>query len=115
MPEVVIDEYDLDRDTTSEQDDVLEAGDITDFGDGNSGAISVESKVKMDNAQAARTLAYTLIFILAGSFFVHYGTTTWLTTQQIPTDSLNDLFENWLPVITTFVGSAVTYFLTKER
>ena len=29
--------------------------------------------------------------------------------------ALSDIYEKWLPVITGFTGSAVTYFLTRER
>jgi hypothetical protein len=65
----------------------------------------------------ARTLAYVLVGILGGSFVLHYTATLVLQARGRidAAESLARIFNAWLPAITGLVGSAVTYYFTKEK
>ena len=106
----------INGDASRSSAEVLDAGDITGVGSDDPNTVTVRDPVRIANARAARRLAYTLITILAGTFIIHYAVTVVLVLRgQVPVEALTDLFDKWLPVITTYVGSAVTYFLTRER
>jgi hypothetical protein len=80
------------------------------------GTVWVKNQIRHANANASRRLAYALITILTLTFLAHYWTTFWFVHEaKLPITALSDLFDKWLPIITGFTGSAVTYFLTKER
>lgn len=94
----------------------VEAGKVTGVGTNDPNTVAVKAQIHRDNARASRWLAYGLIAILAGTFSVHYALLAYLVVQgTLSAEALTDLFEKWLPVLTGFTGSAVTYFLTRER
>ena len=68
-------------------------------------------------AKTARYLAFTLVTILALTLLVHYFATLILSCkgQTETVQVLGEVFNKWLPVITGFVGGAVTYYFTKEK
>ena len=103
------------RSQLPEEVEIVEAGEVIGVGGAAPETVTIKNKVHLENAKAARWVSYTLIGILAASFVVHYTVTAILVFRgETPVETLTDLFESWLPVITTFVGSAVTFFLTRE-
>jgi len=76
-----------------------------------------EIDLRGHEAKTARTLTYVLVGILAVSILVQYGTLAVLVihgkNDSIP--SFEHLFNNVLPVLAGLTGSAVTYYLTKEK
>ena len=71
---------------------------------------------KAHEAKTARTLAFVLVWMLAGSFVLHELLIVLMTfhnkTEAIPT--LEHTFNQWLPVLAGLVGTAVGFYL-KER
>jgi hypothetical protein len=67
----------------------------------------------------ARKLAILLVWILAFSALLHYAVVAIVQafmdedTQPI-VESLGKIFSVWLPVMSGFVGAAVTYYFTKR-
>jgi hypothetical protein len=94
----------------NDEEQVIEGGEIREFGD-------YAYKVKEQRAKTTRMLAYFLLFVLVFSFVGHYGITTWLllNNKEAIVESLNRIFNTWIPVISGFAGAAVTYFFTKEK
>lgn len=89
---------------------------VTGVGRDDPNTVLVKNQIRRANADASRWLAYALIIILTLTFLAHYWTTFWFVREaKLPITALSDLFDKWLPIITGFTGSAVTYFLTKER
>lgn len=74
-------------------------------------------KLKADHAQTARRLAYVIVAVLVGTFVLHYVVVVWLslTGHSDVAKEVAPLFDKWFPVVTGFAGSAITYFLTRER
>jgi hypothetical protein len=76
------------------------------------------SKISLEEhaARTQRTLAFVLVGMLAGSFAVHEGLVVLMTfhnrCEAIPT--LEHTFNQWLPVLSGLVGTAVGFYL-KER
>lgn len=68
-------------------------------------------------AKTASYLAFILVAILGLSLLIHYIATLILCCYgHVETaKSLGQIFDKWLPVITGFVGGAVTYYFTKEK
>ena len=73
--------------------------------------------LKKQKATAARNLAYVLVGTLILSVIGHYAVVGWLLFREKNSvvEVLADIFQTWLPVISGLAGSAVTYFLTKEK
>jgi hypothetical protein len=73
--------------------------------------------IKEHEARTARTLTYVVVGMLGFSILVQYGTMAALTfykqTEAIP--NFEHLFNAVLPVLAGLTGSAVTYYLTKEK
>ena len=89
---------------------------ITGVGTDDPNTVLVKNQIRRANANASRWLAYALITILTLTFLAHYATTFWFIQEgKLPITALSELFDKWLPIITGFTGSAVTYFLTRER
>jgi len=68
-------------------------------------------------AKTARSIALLLIWILAGTFTFHYLSIC-LCLVLCPDKNIEKLlqvFDSWLPVMSGFVGAAVTYYYTRER
>lgn len=69
------------------------------------------------HAETARKLSILLIWILAISAALHYcvSAIVGLWGNEKVVETLADVFDAWLPVIAGFVGSAVTYYYTREK
>jgi hypothetical protein len=78
---------------------------------------SIGFEPQKHRAKTASYLAFILVAILALTLLLHYVSTLILCCYgQIETaKSLGQIFDKWLPVITGFVGGAVTYYFTKEK
>jgi len=90
-------------------EDVIEGGDVTELR---------ELEVKPPHREAtARWLAIILVSILGGSALLHYVTLSIFvyTGKTDAADRLGTFFNAWLPAITALVGSATTYYFTKEK
>lgn len=68
-------------------------------------------------AKTASYLAFSLVAILVLTLLFHYVATLILSCyeQAEAVKVLGEVFDKWLPVITGFVGGAVTYYFTKEK
>jgi hypothetical protein len=68
-------------------------------------------------ADTSRRLAYSLVCILGGTVLVHYATVLILVLKgkSEAIQSLNQIFNVWLPVIASLVSAAVTYYFTREK
>jgi len=68
-------------------------------------------------SETAKTLAFALVATLVGSLVVHYTAITilMLNDQKEAVDVLTQVFDKWLPVISSFVGGAVTFYLTRRK
>ena len=78
---------------------------------------SIGFEPQKHRAKTASYLAYILLALLASTFVLHYITTLILCCygQAETAKSLGQIFDKWLPVITGFVGGAVTYYFTREK
>ena len=69
------------------------------------------------HAETARKLSTLLIWILAVSAALHYllsaAFSQWGDEKVV--EALAGIYDAWLPVIAGFVGSAVTYYYTREK
>lgn len=97
-------------DQATNDDDVIEGGAIT---------LSPErvSWKEKHETETAKVLTYALVGILAGSLLLHYSAVTvlMLNDQKDAVDVLINVFDKWLPVISSFVGGAVTFYLTRRK
>lgn len=68
-------------------------------------------------ADTARKLAYWLVAVLGGSIALHYVTvlTLELNGHHGAVESLEKIYNSWLPVISGLVGGAATYYFTKDK
>jgi hypothetical protein len=73
--------------------------------------------LRAHEAKTARTLTFVVVAMLGFSILVQYGTMVALIaykqTEAIP--NFEHLFNAVLPVLAGLTGSAVTYYLTKEK
>jgi hypothetical protein len=90
-------------------DEVLEGGFVPALQD-----YFVEQKHRADTA---RRLAYALVCLLGGTVFIHYVGVLILVLngRGDAVESLSRIFNVWLPVISSLVGAAVTYYFTREK
>ena len=75
-----------------------------------------EWRDKEHKAKTASHLAYGLLIILGGGFAIHYLTTAILAfhAKDEALKTVSTVFTGWLPAITGLVGSAVTYYFTRD-
>lgn len=105
---------DPDQSTTSSasanDDEVIEGGTITLSPDHISWKDRHES-------ETAKTLAFVLVGTMIGSLLLHYVAVTilMLYDKKEAVDVLTNVFDKWLPVISSFVGGAVTFYLTRRK
>lgn len=80
-------------------------------------ALTVKHRISLHHSWTAIILAFVFIVILAASTYWHYHTVELLYSQGKPdvAKELSSIFDKWFPVMTGFTGSAVTYFLTRDR
>jgi hypothetical protein len=107
----------LGDDSNAKKDEELDAGTVTGVGTSDPLTVSVRDQIRREQAKTTSYLAYALIATLLLSVIGHYTTTLvlHLAGKSEVAKVLSDIYEKWLPVITGFTGSAVTYFLTRER
>jgi hypothetical protein len=105
------------NDVHTKKDEELDAGTVTGVGTSDPLTVSVRDQIKREQAKTTSYLAYALIATLLLSVIGHYVATLalHLSGKSEVATALSDIYEKWLPVITGFTGSAVTYFLTRER
>lgn len=77
----------------------------------------VNWRAEKHHAVTASRLAFLLVWVLVLSFVLHYAAIILLgvygKTETVET--LSSLFGVWLPVMSGFVGGAVTYYFTREQ
>lgn len=68
-------------------------------------------------ADTARKLAYWLVAVLGASIAIHYGTVLVLELNgyHSAVESLEKIYNSWLPVVSGLVGGAATYYFTKSK
>lgn len=76
-----------------------------------------DKSVERYKARTTRWIAYLLIGIFGVSFGIHYAVIIHLATsnQNAAVEIAERTFGAWLPIVSGFVGAAVTYFFTRER
>lgn len=77
----------------------------------------VKNRIRINHSWTAIILTLLLVIILVVTTSLHYYTVLQLA-QDGKTDvasQVASIFDKWFPVITGFTGSAITYFLTKDR
>jgi len=87
----------------------LKGGDVTELR---------ELEVKPPHREAtARWLAIILVSIFGGSVLLHYVALAVFAFagKTEAADKLATFFNAWLPAITALVGSATTYYFTREK
>jgi hypothetical protein len=78
--------------------------------------VDVEIVPKRHREATARMIAISLVGILAGSALLHFIAILVLAHDQANAMEETDKFFNaWLPVISGLVGSATTYYFTKDK
>ena len=98
-------------DRPGEHEELIEAGEVQ----GLDGELHFhEAKHR---AETSRLLAIMFVWVLALSFFVHYVTTALVLVlgNESTAESLSKIFNVWLPVMSGLMGSAATYYFTKEK
>ncbi len=92
--------------------ELLDAGTVEDL---NRSPVRVGKVPHRD--KTASYLAFSLVVILVLTLLIHYVATLILSCykQAETVLVLGEIFNKWLPVITGFVGGAVTYYFTKEK
>jgi hypothetical protein len=75
------------------------------------------TNIRVREAQTARHIAITLLVMLGVTFLANVVTLVVLTIENrldaVP--SFERMFAVWTPLLSGLVGSAVTFYLTKER
>jgi hypothetical protein len=68
-------------------------------------------------AETARSLATWLVVLLGAGMAVHYLLICILAFggKEEATKSLNSIFNAWLPVVSSLLSAAATYYFTKEE
>jgi hypothetical protein len=76
-----------------------------------------DTDLKVRESQTARHITITLLVMLGLTFIANLGTMIVLTVYNrldaVP--SFEKLFNVWMPVLSGLVGSAVGFYLTKEK
>ena len=104
---------------SSQPTEVVQAGEVAEaLEGGHVTALEEYSFVEAKHrAETARMLAYTLVLMLGLTVAGHYAAVFWLKLSG-KADAIEDLsriFTGWLPVISGLVGSAITYYFTREK
>lgn len=92
-----------------------------DVGEIEAGEIKYEESVRFDSREhhdkTASKLAIIILSIFTVSFVGHYIISAVLVAYSLQStaDHISELFEIWLPLISGFTGSTVTYYFTREK
>jgi len=90
---------------------LIEGGDVIDV---NPEAIEARTSHR---ERTAKTFALALLGIFAGSILLQYAAllTALAWGDKTAAEMVERQFNSWLPVISGMVGSAATYYLTKDK
>ena len=68
-------------------------------------------------AETAKSLALWLVAVLGGGLLLHYIFVLFLAFggKEAALETLGSAFNAWLPVISSLLSAAATYYFTKER
>lgn len=77
----------------------------------------VRNEIKRRRERTSSALSWTLVIIMAVTVIGHYATTAAFLRagDSASVEVLKGIYDGWLPVISGFVGAAVTYYLTHDR
>lgn len=68
-------------------------------------------------SEAAKYIANKLLLLFGSSFFLFFGVAAifaaWYPGRNI--DIISDIWQSWLPVVSGFTGSVVTFYFTKDK
>jgi hypothetical protein len=94
-----------------QDDQLIEGGNVF-----NVNPEAIETK-PTHRERTARTFTLALLGIFAGSLLLHYAAllTALSWGDKMAAEMVERQFNAWLPVISGMVGSAATYYLTKEK
>lgn len=94
----------------------VNAGNVTGVGQEDP-SVRMGDLIRANQAKTAIKLAYWLVCIMVGSSVLHYASIVYLslTGHTDVASQVTPIYDKWFPVITGFTGSAITYFLTKDR
>jgi hypothetical protein len=87
----------------------IEGGEVFDF-------VDLHFHAAKHRAHTARWLAYLFVALLAISIGIHYIATTILEIygMSAAAERLGAIYNSWLPVVSSLVSAAATYYFTKE-
>ena len=89
--------------------DIEEGGDVE--------ALEEVSWETRHRAETAKSLALWLVGVLGGGLLLHYVFVLILAHwgKEAALQTLNGAFNAWLPVISSLLSAAATYYFTRER
>jgi len=95
---------------SSQDEELIEGGRITLSSD----EISWKDR---HETETAKVLAFVLVGTMVLSLGLHYMCVTilMLNGKKEAVEVLTSVFDKWLPVISSFVGGAVTFYLTRRK
>jgi len=98
------------KDESAPDDKPIEAGEVGELKD-------VPFQEARHRAETAKSLGKWLVLILGASVAIHYLLTAVLafSGKEEAIKNLNSIFNAWLPVISSLVSAAATYYFTKDK
>ena len=92
-------------------EEMIQGGSISDLDQ------EVNWRPEKHHAETASKLAVLLVWVLIVTIGVHYVAVAWLSVLGISQaiTGLESAFDKTLPVLSSFVGGAVTYYFTKGQ
>ena len=96
--------------TTKPDEQPIEAGEVGEIKD-------LPFHEAQHRAETARSLATWLVVLLGAGLAEHYLLICILAfgAKEEATKSLNSIFNAWLPVVSSLLSAAATYYFTKEE
>jgi hypothetical protein len=93
-----------------EEDQLIDGGSVLDF-------VDLEFHAAKHRAHTARWLAYLFVGLLALSIGIHYFATVVLEIYGMSSaaERLGTIYNSWLPVVSSLVSAAATYYFTREK
>lgn len=95
---------------TLQEDQVIEGGSVLNF-------VDLEFHEGRHRAHTARWLAYLFVGLMAFSIGIHYLAIVVLELYGLPNaaERLGTIYHSWLPVVSSLVSAAATYYFTKAK
>jgi hypothetical protein len=87
------------------------------FGGDVINAVPIEAGPPSHREKTASRIAMALLVIFASAMAIHYVSVLSLIwgDKESAIDVINRQFTTWLPVLSGLVGSAATYYFTKDK